>query len=188
MASTCCSTSLRHCETISYVWGTGVESVPILVSGQSIEISETLEKALHRLRLTDRKRVLRIDQLCIDQQNIEEKTQQVRLMGSIYTGCDRCVAWIGEIQPGVPLADAQAALQLLECMAAIGREQRNPDNVPLPSIFSARFEAAVNALKGITREGNPWWSRIWTVQEAILPDEVVFQWGPLKFLGKCWSL
>jgi hypothetical protein len=46
-----------------------------------------------------------IDQLCIDQDNPAEKATQVPLMGQIYSSTTQCLIWIGEIPPGVSLAD-----------------------------------------------------------------------------------
>ncbi|KAK6080482.1 heterokaryon incompatibility protein [Seiridium cupressi] len=33
---------------------------------------------------------------------------------------------------------------------------------------------------GQPMEGHPWWDRIWTVQEATIPKEVMLLWGPLS--------
>jgi hypothetical protein len=33
-------------------------------------------------------------------------------------------------------------------------------------------------------QGNPWWSRIWTVQEAILPSQSTLCWGGLEISWK----
>jgi hypothetical protein len=96
--------SLPQYETLSYVWGSDVGQVPIAVSGHRMEISRSLSGALRQLQLPDRARLLWVDQICIDQQNLEEKADQVRLMSTIYTKCTRCIAWLGEVQECVPLA------------------------------------------------------------------------------------
>jgi hypothetical protein len=39
--------------------------------------------------------------------------------------------------------------------------------------------AAREAFAKFFMYGNPWWSRIWTVQEAIIPPSGLLLWGPL---------
>jgi hypothetical protein len=131
------------------------------------------------LQLPNRSRLLWVDQLCIDQENIEEKTKQVQFMSTIYTKCTRCIAWVGEVRDDVPLEDAETAVQLLEYMSA-AYYSAHPDDVPMPPAVQTNFQAAIKALGGITFDENDWWGRIWTVQEAALPDDVHLQWGPLE--------
>ncbi|KAF1964447.1 HET-domain-containing protein [Bimuria novae-zelandiae CBS 107.79] len=166
-------------ETLSYVWGTEMASVPILVSGQSIVVSRSLHCAIRRLQLPDRKRLLWIDQICINQQDMEEKTKQVQLMSDIYTRCSRCIAWVGEVKESVSPAEVDCAIQLLQYMATAS-QAADPSSTPLPSAFPAGFEGAIKALGTITPEQNEWWNRIWTVQEAALPEHVIFQWGSFE--------
>ncbi|KAF2446575.1 HET-domain-containing protein [Karstenula rhodostoma CBS 690.94] len=173
---------LPQYETISYVWGSVTDQVPILVSGHRIEISRSLSGALRQLQLPDRDRLLWVDQICINQQNLEEKADQVQLMSIIYTKCSRCIAWMGEVRDDM-LADADAAVQLIQYMAAASRAQ-DPHAEPLPPTFPDVFGAAVEALKNIGPDENAWWMRIWTVQEAALPEHVALQWGPFEI---SWS-
>ena len=166
-------------ETLSYVWGSDAVSVTIFVSGQPVEISKPLYNALRRLQLSDRPRLIWIDQLCIDQKNIEEKTKQVQLMSAIYTKCARCIAWLGEVRDDVPFNDAETALQLLQYLNAVAHAA-NPDDIPFPPAVQANFGATIKALRTIAPNENMYWNRIWTVQEAALPKDVSFQWGPLE--------
>lgn len=139
-----------------------------------MKISRTLYNALRRLQLPDRSRLLWVDQLCIDEENIEEKTKQVQFMSKIYTKCTRCIAWVGEVRDDMPLEDAETAVQLLEYMSAT-YHAAHPDGVPMPPAVQPNFQAAIKALRGITFDENEWCGRIWTVQEAALPDDVHLQ-------------
>ncbi|KAK8022599.1 hypothetical protein PG993_013366 [Apiospora rasikravindrae] len=58
-------------------------------------------------------------------------------------------------------------------------EADDPDEFPIPGALADAIPDANRALKSISRLENPWWRRIWTVQEAVLPDDLTFQWGPL---------
>ncbi|KAK8121807.1 HET-domain-containing protein [Apiospora sp. TS-2023a] len=42
------------------------------------------------------------------------------------------------------------------------------------------FRAAMTALGRISPKKGPWWQRIWTVQEAMLPPDAIFLWGPFS--------
>jgi len=74
-------------EALSYVWGSAANPASCKV-GQSgnrtIRITENLAVALPYLRYTDRARILWIDAICVNQSNLAERSQQVRLMANIY--------------------------------------------------------------------------------------------------------
>jgi hypothetical protein len=82
-------------EALSYVWGT-IESPCIShVNGKPLTIGTNLECALRHLRFPDRKRVLWIDALCINQADVLERSSQVQLMGSIYYNASAVAIWLG---------------------------------------------------------------------------------------------
>jgi hypothetical protein len=90
-------------EPISYVWG---EPGPpncrydILVSdGDEERLLDlrggSLLAALRRLRLLDRERRVWADQVCINQDNLDERGQQVQFMNKIYKNASRVIVWVG---------------------------------------------------------------------------------------------
>lgn len=173
-------------EALSYVWGSGATLENIDVEGQTVGITANLHAALKRLRLPDQSRPLWIDQLCINQWDTKEKASQVRMMRDIYTNCSCCRIWMGEIQEGIPLADAEQALQFIEYMAA-AHTAEDGDSIPEPTCFQSddTFKGPMTALRSMSytidnRKGNPWWARVWTVQEAVLPPHLILMWGPLS--------
>lgn len=103
-------------EALSYAWGasgTQDESHPtMLLNKQEFTISSTLEQALRRLRKHDTARVMWIDRVCINQDNINERSAQVAIMPDIYRGAVRVIAWIGEKS-----YDSDRALLFLKEMA-----------------------------------------------------------------------
>ncbi|KAH9219629.1 heterokaryon incompatibility, partial [Leptodontidium sp. 2 PMI_412] len=64
--------------------------------GQPRTVTRNLFLALRRLRKPEEPRVMWIDALCICQENDEEKSHQVRLMGEIYKRCAEVCIWVGE--------------------------------------------------------------------------------------------
>jgi len=96
-------------EALSYRWGDPKENTPIcirLTAYQGEEesdetpylpcpVTRNLEQALRALRLHDRDRLLWVDALCINQKDIVERGQQVRVMAQIYQTCTRGLLWLG---------------------------------------------------------------------------------------------
>ncbi|UKZ69536.1 uncharacterized protein TrAtP1_010542 [Trichoderma atroviride] len=103
-------------EALSYAWGASGapdEHRPTMsLNKQEFIISSTLEQALRRLRRLDTERVMWIDRVCINQDNINERNTQVTIMPDIYRGAVRVIAWIGERSD-----DSDRALSFLKDMA-----------------------------------------------------------------------
>lgn len=169
-------------EAVSYVWGdsAGVKK-PIEIAGTVMEVTSNLEVALRYLRLPSAARTLWIDQLCIAQDDLNEKASQVRLMRHIYCNASSCAAWLGDIPPSIPQSDATAALELIEYMSKCTNATNVEEIVPPPFMASLdKFAGPVAALKTIAVPHNPWWERIWTLQEAVLPPKLFMIWGELS--------
>jgi hypothetical protein len=82
-------------EAISYVWGDPDMSHTInLMNGRTIAITASVARALPYLVNACQTEYLWIDQITIDQRNIEERSQQVKIMGEIYSRSFRCLIWI----------------------------------------------------------------------------------------------
>lgn len=90
--------------TLSYVWGMSNYEEPFLcrsgtMSGK-ILITPSLKQALMRLRLHHGTLHIWADGICIDQTNIQECNQQVKLMGQIYRSADQVIVWLGDDDGG----------------------------------------------------------------------------------------
>jgi len=82
-------------EALSYTWGAPRGTRPILCEGRAILVTPNCEQALLHLRQKFRPRNLWIDAICIDQQSVSEKNQQVPMMGDIYRRASRSILWLG---------------------------------------------------------------------------------------------
>ncbi|KAJ4406180.1 hypothetical protein N0V82_010181 [Gnomoniopsis sp. IMI 355080] len=85
----------REYEALSYCWGLPDRNASLNCSGSSLKITETMDVVLRVLRYSDKPRRLWIDQLCINQDDDEEKSQQVRSMRQIYSSAKRTLVWLG---------------------------------------------------------------------------------------------
>ena len=82
-------------EALSYAWGDGTLTLPVLVNGLIFQVTTNLFHALQNLRRKNDARTVWIDAICIDQKNNEEKSQQVGNMMAIYKAATRVVIWLG---------------------------------------------------------------------------------------------
>jgi len=64
-------------EALSYVWGETSGTHMMSCSGMKIQITANLDAALRRLRFRDQPRLLWVDAICINQDDIIEKNHQV---------------------------------------------------------------------------------------------------------------
>ena len=82
-------------DALSYVWGYPQGDKPLICGGQTILITENCELALRYLRRKDRKVLLWVDAVCIDQYSVLERNHQVSVMGSIYHKAKNVIIWLG---------------------------------------------------------------------------------------------
>ncbi|KAK8126867.1 heterokaryon incompatibility protein [Apiospora kogelbergensis] len=157
----------------------------IEVAGKPLTITKSLEIILLRLRSSSHSRALWVDQMCIDQTNETEKSAQVQKMRSIYSNCTRALVWLGEIDDQIRREEAENAFTFLEYVAANFVNTSEGLRRPIPQRpkfmeSMESFKAAMRALNTIGVNQCSWWHRVWTVQEAILPSDLIFVWGPFS--------
>lgn len=90
-------------EALSYVWGSEERPFNTIVRDKYginqgyIPLTTNLRSALQNLRDAEelKSKVFWIDQICIDQQGIQEKNHQVPLMGQIFKSANRVITYVG---------------------------------------------------------------------------------------------
>jgi hypothetical protein len=94
-------------EALSYAWGSTEHPVDIFVGpseNHTLEVTRNLAEALAYLRFKDRPRVLWIDAICVNQQDLEERSQQVQRMADIFSKAARVLIWLGLETPDTSIA------------------------------------------------------------------------------------
>jgi hypothetical protein len=116
-----------------------------------------------------------IDSICIDQTQGSgdvEKESQIPLMGRIFSGAVRVIAWLGDLD------NAEETEELM--LDLIKKEQETPtlgfrsgNNSPMPIT-----EKSQSAFQGLaTLLGNPWFCRMWVLQEVTLARQLTLMFG-----------
>ncbi len=174
-------------EALSYCWGANDKRETISVNEfDDFEVTDNLAAALGRLRLPRETRTLWVDAICINQDDIEEKNAQVRLMGEIYGAARRTLLWLGD---GVKQKSASTigsarspVLRILACISTfllwlanflLGRSlSGTPESHNADDMQDLR-NALIHTVPS-------WWERLWTVQEVVrsrdLPDVCFGTW------------
>lgn len=83
-------------EALSYEWGAQERSHTFnLPNDRPVRITQSLHTALQDLRREDEVRVIWADGVCINQDDLHEREQQVAIMGQIYRKASRIITYIG---------------------------------------------------------------------------------------------
>ena len=85
-------------EALSYCWGDPSKSGLhwIQCHDKRLELRENLHSALRYLRLPVQVRWLWIDAICINQEDLDERGEQVAIMAKIFNLASQTLIWLGE--------------------------------------------------------------------------------------------
>ncbi|KAB8270486.1 heterokaryon incompatibility protein-domain-containing protein [Aspergillus minisclerotigenes] len=160
-------------EAISYVWGDIQEKQDILLDGRTIQVPTNVRRILHRLRHRKQRRVIWIDYVCIDQENVAEKNTQVPLMSAIYANATSVLAIISLDNLSGNATDAIDWMKTADMEKGKRKEACWRVNCILSQI-SMRYERrlAVSLRNVVSFYLNflfaGYWTRMWTFQEYQL--------------------
>ena len=186
-------------EALSYVWGTTDSPVDIRVepSGQNsllqrgwfpswcrlawdsvpadqdhLSITQNLATALPYLRYKDKIRTLWIDAICINQQDLRERSSQVKRMGDIYRLADRVVVWLGteknnsgHVLEMLSYVGSKVKIDLVAGTLSPVASDSTLDGSDIPESLP-HFQQGLDGLDSFFHR--PWFSRLWVWQEILL--------------------
>jgi hypothetical protein len=154
---------------LSYKWDpSGTPFKNILCNGARLQVGKNLWDFLHRYskRQAYTETWLWVDAVCIDQTILRERNHQVSMMRQIYSRARAVITWLGE-----PAGDDKIARG-----TKLDVDQRNSTKL---------CDAIDKLLKA------QYWSRVWIVQEFILPRTVHIWYGSFTCNGdefdQSWS-
>jgi Heterokaryon incompatibility protein (HET) len=181
------SDTALHYDAVSYVWGTPVFShtVHSRHRAANLKITPSVDSFLRQLRKTRGPRLLWVDAICLNQKNDGEKSEQIPLMGEIYSQARKVRIWVGEGDE-----NSQKVLKFLH-FAVMAKCKNGTLSLRLVQggllkIFGSESSEALEAILS-----NPWFGRRWIIQEAVLGHSGMIHQGSHKVsweLFKAWLL
>ncbi len=145
-----------------------VSTATLSIDGRTLEIGTNLGDALRYLH-AHQLGLFWVDAICIDQKNLDERSEQVARMRSIYSKAQRVLVWLG---PAANNSDMAMDLLMLLAQRADGHNAVAwlENNALEPKNFEAW-----KALRDLLSRN--WWKRSWVIQEFALGHEVDFVCG-----------
>ena len=124
----------------------------ITVNNTTVSVGQNLWNALRSLRLKDKARTIWVDALCINQEDISERNEQVLIMNRIYREATKVLIYLGESSE-----DTDAVFSV----SATVRRQ-----LSLPWATSTKLSTE-KAKACMTLCYRPYWRRVWIIQEIL---------------------
>ncbi|KAI0378039.1 heterokaryon incompatibility protein-domain-containing protein [Hypomontagnella monticulosa] len=180
------STGSLEFAAISYVWGDLRVTRQISINNEPFYITENLHDAFRQFRsntdlLSDgRNSMLPLwaDAICINQDDISERNQQVQFMGIVFGSAALVISWLGV--PGEGKGDIAVHIlkRIVDAAFEDGSENINEEGLSnfLDSVRRTSWEDEDTSvpMSFMTRHSiqklfwRPYWRRIWIVQEIVL--------------------
>ncbi|KAK4219498.1 heterokaryon incompatibility protein-domain-containing protein [Rhypophila decipiens] len=178
---------------LSYTWasarpGDGLTAdltCKIFCEGKELYITQNLFDALSTLRIQPNT-FLWVDAICINQNDLEERSSQVAMMGSIYARARYTIVWLGkpdhcsEVVHGLLQKLAPTVDALVSDQGADGIPQD-----PVSSVFwtkTGRQPFTPSEQMALVRFFDRYWfERCWIVQEVVLAKGVFCVCGGVEF-------
>jgi Heterokaryon incompatibility protein (HET) len=125
-----------------------------------LTVTENAVAALRRFRHREFISAIWMDAICIDQQNLDERNQQVRIMPEIYMRAEKTAIWLGQSSEvsgaGLALVDKLFDAPRYDGTAVLF-EELTPENAS----SRAHWEGIADILR------RPWFTRVWVRQELV---------------------
>ncbi|KAL8672570.1 MAG: hypothetical protein Q9168_002975 [Polycauliona sp. 1 TL-2023] len=177
---------------LSYTWGSTDDPVTIWVGDfparsdraeGCITISQNLAVALKHLRSPFEPCDIWIDAICINQQDLNERSSQVGKMGDIYSNADQVIVWLGPQS-----SDSELAIDTLEMLGTRievdweTRIIRGADSSDRDDTSSPNWHKDLNFndktwYSFLNLMQRSWFQRLWIWQEVLLAQEAKLQCG-----------
>lgn len=181
-------------EALSYTWGEETATETILIDGCPFLVRPNLHGAMRILRKPFEDRLMWIDAICIDQNDMGERDDQVPRMRTIYSRASTVMIYLG----GDGDMDAVCALGLAHLRNIIDfcdkmdsavdawvvegseREQMTARARMIAKRYEFMFsrEDPTEFIVAVSHAlDHPWWKRVWTLQEVVLAQDAVLFCG-----------
>jgi hypothetical protein len=181
---------------LSYMWGDPARTNPIIANSKQLGVTESLLAFLKEVKRRHKAEDncsnafqgwLWIDAVCINQDDLIERAEQVVHMKAIYGKAHSIIIWLGEGEEG-----SDVVMNLLEHIAAVEDEEdftfraAEDDSEYMCEFIggSTTIRMPYSVLPILQRLFNsPYWDRSWIIQEASTPKRAISDTGAT---GSTW--
>ena len=177
---------------LSYVWGDPMITKDIILNGSLVSVTVNLANALAYVKEHWQQQHpdgdpfsfrVWIDAICINQNDVMERNQQVQIMSYIYSQAELVLAWLGSGNEEMCLA-----LRSFETIAQEVKEMATDDlsfewieDHPSLCVEDDQSDEGIGN-KCWTAMWHffdlSYWHRVWTFQEIVLGEEILLIYGP----------
>jgi hypothetical protein len=175
---------------LSYVWGDANDRRDLMVVGlgddstpKRLSVTANLAEALPYLPWPDSRKILWIDAICINQEDMDERAEQVKLMAEIYASAKHVLAWLGP-----STHDSNVAMNLLHWISDsidvdwMSFEIHNKELQRTEGAEFIYFQLLLDLNFKLPWDGpesqaleslfnRPWFERLWIRQEITLGEQ-----------------
>ena len=185
-------TQIPSFEALSYAWGNASDRQHIFIQKEStmavkwkrmtfpssgwatLSVTSNLSQALRYIRYEERPRVLWVDAVCVNQQNLDERSKQVKRMPDIYSSAKGVIAWLGPESSNSVLAMKIIGQIGSKFIFDFKRFTFTPvfdskDSYVLFRQSLQRDKEAYRAIRDLLSRS--WFERLWILQEIYLGRE-----------------
>lgn len=161
-----CLTTPIWYTALSYRWGDPQPVKHITVDGFRMEVTVPLFEAMNSFQQPNHSVMVWIDQICINQNDRNEKSRQIPLMGRIYRHAINTLIWLGDSTSGtgevfrlLNHAATELMFDFSQLQIPDGLEYRGfPPKEHLGKSWKDLWDFL----------DRPWFSRLWIIQEVAL--------------------
>ena len=164
-------------EAVSYCWSAASFTKHINIGQSTHHVTEHLFEALKSMHLTLSTQWLWVDQICINQDDNDEKATQVGLMSQIYSKAQRAIVWLG-----VDSHESALAMEHVEGVAELIKSYEFDEDFarssPVELGFPHEDEQVWPAFQYLLKRN--YFKRLWVIQEMVFSRNIVFLCGRLS--------
>ncbi|KAF2258729.1 hypothetical protein CC78DRAFT_410681, partial [Lojkania enalia] len=161
----------------SYAWGTKQFTKLIRFQSGSLlilaNVADFLGMVASHQDFSPEKDWWFVDSICINMNNDDERETQVNIMDEIYGRSRRTIVWLGNEQEAE--SDCRGAIPFLHQLSNM-KEALDSSKALRRQIRGEEFTEHWKAVGRLF--SRPWWTRVWTLQEFIIPEGVKLFCGP----------
>lgn len=146
---------------LSYRWGSAAQSKTVKLNGEQFTVRANLWNFLQQMHHEGANSLFWVDAVCINQDNIPERNQQVVMMAEIYAQAEQVIVWLGR-DPHI-----EYCLQVIELSEHEDFLYGEDDKVrAIARSYACQQVASLD-----------YWKRAWIVQEIALGQTVLLKSG-----------